>query len=341
MNEHSRVAEQEVGGLIARAGPRSTVPPEDVVAIKAAARDEWRELVREERRRRGLRIRGGMALAASVLLAVAVGWWWGTRSVPVVAPLVASVELLAGEVLSQGPDGGGEAVGLAVGGTLAAGATIETASWVGGAPARVALRLAGGQSVRMDANTRARLISDRRVELERGTLYLDSAATPSASGVEIVTVLGTVREIGTQFEVRLSEGDAAVRVRVRQGKVSLDAEGDSHLAADGEQLSLHKDGSVVRAEVESYGPEWDWGVATAPGIEIEGRSLSSFLEWVARETGRGVSYQDEALALAAAEIVLHGSTEGFTLEEALTTILTGSGLGHEIENGTILITEAR
>ena len=88
MSEHSRAEEQEVRDLIAGAGPRAVAPAEEVATIKVAARQEWREMVeRERRRRRGLRIRGGLALAASVLLALAVGWWWSGRTAPLAAPV--------------------------------------------------------------------------------------------------------------------------------------------------------------------------------------------------------------------------------------------------------------
>jgi hypothetical protein len=333
MSEQPRGEEQEVHDLIAGAGPRAAVPAEDVATIKAAARQEWREMVaRERRQRRGLRLRGGLALAASVLLALAIGWWWTTRTAPVAAPVVARVELVAGTVRTGG------AVELAVGGELMVGASVETAGWVDGTSARVALRLNGGQSLRLAADSRVRLISDRRFELERGTLYVDSDPGAAAGGVEVTTGLGTVRDIGTQFEVRLSEGDAALRVRVREGECTLEAAGDRHPAARGDQLSLLADGSVVRAEIETYGPEWEWVLETAPSIEIDGRSLDTVLSWIARETGRQVRYAEPSLAEASAtEIIVSGTADGLTPAQTLDVVVTGSALSYQIDNGTILI----
>ena len=139
MNEQQTAEEQEVRELIAGAGPRAAVPAEDVATIKAAAREEWREMVERERRlRRSWRLRGAAAVAAGVLLALAVGWWWTNGSGPMAAPVVASVELVAGSVRT------GEAVELQVGGELTAGTAVETAGWTGGPAAGAALRLAGG-----------------------------------------------------------------------------------------------------------------------------------------------------------------------------------------------------
>lgn len=338
MNEHQRVEEQEVRELIAGAGPRAAVPAEDVVTIKAAAREQWQRTVeRERRRRRGLRLRGGLALAASVLLAAVVGWWWSGRPTPSAPPIVASVELLSGAARVGAP-GGGEPVALAAGGELVAGSLVETGRWAEGPPVAAALRLAGGESLRLAADTSVRLVSARRFELRSGALYVDSGATAAAPGVEVLTVLGTVRDIGTQFEVRLSEGDAALRVRVREGECSLEAGGDRYLAGRGEQLSLLGDGSLARARVEPWAADWDWVLAAAPSIDIEGRSLDAVLAWVARETGRQVRFADPALAqAAAAEIVVRGSAAGFTPDQTLAAVVASSGLRHEIENGAILI----
>lgn len=334
MNQQQTAEEQRIRALIGGAGPRAGVPAEDVAKIKVAARQEWRELVERERRlRRRWRLRGAAAVAAGVVLALAVGWWWTTGSGPVAAPVVASVELIAGSVRT------GEAVDLQVGGDLSAGTAVVTSGWTGDQAAGAALRLAGGQSLRLAADTRVRLVSDRRFELEHGTLYVDSNPYAGAGGVEVVTALGTVRDIGTQFEVRLGEGAAAVRLRVREGEVALEAEGETYRAVRGEQLSLLGDGSIARAAVESYGPEWEWVMATAPGIEIEGLPLGSFLAWASREIGRELRYADPALAQAAAtEITVHGSIAGFTPAEALATVMAGSGVRHQVENGTILIT---
>lgn len=331
MSKHHRAEEQEVRDLIVGAGPRAAVPAEDIAAIKAAAREEWRGLVEGERRqRRGARLGAGLALAASVLLALAVGWWWTTRTAPVAAPVVASVELVAGSVRGGGAE-------LAVGGQLPAGVTVETGDRVDGPLAGTALRLAGGQSLRLAAGTRVRLASDRRFELDRGTLYVDSDPAASAGGVEVVTTLGIVRDIGTQFEVRVSEGDSTLRVRVREGEVALEAAGDSHRAIRGDQLSLLADGSIARAEIEPYGPEWDWVVATAPGLEFDGHPVGAVLSWYGRETGRAVRYADPALAAVADEAVLSGSSRGFTPAQTLETALRTSGLRHRLENGTILV----
>ncbi len=332
--------ERQVRELLAAAGPRPTVGSDDLAAIKAAARAEWLELVAAQRRlpeRRtpsSQRLRLGLALAASVMAALFLGWWWTKREAPGVMETVASVERVTGAVHVRG--GRPEAEAMRVGTRLPVGALLETSDRIGQPAARLALRLSGGSSLRLDSGTRVRLVSSERLELERGALYLDSGA--DGAPVEIDTPFGTVRDIGTQFEVRLSEGGEVVRLRVREGKVALEASRGSHAAAGGEELSLRRDGSLSRGTVPSHGTQWDWVLAAAPSFEIEGRSLAAFLEWVGRETGRRVRYESPALEASAATIRLHGTIAELTPEESVSVVLPGSGLAYRLEDGTLLVT---
>ncbi len=311
--------------------------------IKAAARVEWQKLVESRQKTRPvIRYLAPLALAASLILALAVGWWWMAQQTPVDSEPVATVELVSGEIRAAW-QAGGQGRGrpaLAVADTLVAGTEIATVGKAGGSTARMALRLRGGHSLRVDGDSRVRLLSTHRIELQRGAVYLDSGVERlTGSGVEVVTPLGIVREIGTQFEVRLqAQKDGGVRVRVREGSVSLREDGQSFSVASGEELTLRRDGSVARGSIEPYGPEWDWILAAAPSLDIEGLMLSAFLEWVSRETGWRVRYSNEELAGSAATIRLHGTIDGLAPHESLSVVLPGSGLGYRLESGSLLIT---
>lgn len=351
MTEHKRApnsgailsfnGEDQIRRLLESTGRRPAPPTEDLKTIRAAARLSWRQLVSAEQRQRR-RLGRSLALAATLLVAVGVAWWWVTSRAPSTPEVVATLELLKGEIRAVGrADPGAEAVlELAAGGGLPAGSTLETAPAEGGSPAQAALRLVGGQSLRLDSGTRIQLVSTSRLVLEQGTLYLDSSPAAGQSGsVEVVTDLGVVRDIGTQFEVRLGNGDdPALRVRVREGAVRLNDGSHSYSATSGEELTLHRDGSVARGTVALYGAEWEWVLAAAPGLDIEGLALGSFLDWVSRETGWRIGYADEGLAESAAAIRLHGTIQGLTPTEAVGAVLEGSGLDYRIEDGTLLIT---
>ncbi len=319
--------EEAVRELLESAGRRPAVPTEDLAAIKAAARAQWEEVVAVDRRRK-LRRSIPLALAASLLLVFAVRWWWMASQRPLVLEPIATVQLLRGEARAEG---GRE---LAVRETLVAGTTVTTAG-----EGLIALRLAGGESVRLDAGTRLRLVSGERLALETGAVYVDSGPAGRGS-LEVGTALGTVREIGTQFEVRI-EGEEELRVRVREGAVSLIRGAGADPVAAGEELRLRRDGSLSRGTVELQGPVWGWVLAAAPGLDVDGLMLSEYLGWVSRETGWRLRYEDEALAGLANGIRLRGNLEGMTPDESVSVVLPGSGLGYRAEGGTLLITRLK
>ena len=144
-----------------------------------------------------------------------------------------------------------------------------------------------------------------------------------------------MREIGTQFEVRVQP--SGLRVRVREGLVILEAEDEAHEVRDGEQLLIDIAGSVSRTEVSLFGQEWAWTESVLPMFEIEGRPARAFLEWTARERGLALRFADDALAETAATTILSGSVEGLTLKDALDVVLPTCQMAHRIEPGELVI----
>ncbi|HEX7185342.1 MAG TPA: FecR family protein [Thermoanaerobaculia bacterium] len=332
--------DEAVRELLESAGRRPAVPAEDLARIEAAARAQWQELVAagQKRRRAFRRTVVPLALAASLILAVAVRWGWKTEPPPEASGPIATVQLLKGAARMEGPPGQ-ERREVTAGDALAAGTVIATGG--GGSRGLLALRFLGGESVRLDAGTRVRLVSRTRLELEAGAVYVDSGKAAGGS-LEVGTSWGSVREVGTQFEVRVEGGeDPALRVRVREGAVSLLRGGGSDSVAAGGELRLHRDGRVSRGAVEPRGKAWDWVLAAAPSLDIEGLTLREYLDWVSRETAWRLRYEDDALAGLVAGIRLHGTIEGMAPDESLSIVLPGSGLGYRIEGGTLLVTRAR
>lgn len=337
-----RIEEEEeaVRRLLEMAGPRPPIPQEDLDAISAAARAVWREEVRKragavlESPRRPLRALA-LGLAAALALAVGLAGWWGSRS-DRVPPTVAWVEAVTGDVhlgAAANPVAAGESVPL--------GAAI----WSGGAGSegRASLRLAGGATVRLDAGTRLRFTSASALELERGALYVDTGSGPRRlAAIEVRTPLGTVRDVGTRFAVRLmAPGKEALLVRVRDGEVLTEHRGRAWRTPAGQELILRRDGTAERRGVATHGAEWDWVLRAAPGFDIEGRSLREFLDWVSHETGWRIRFADPGLADSAAKIVLHGGLGDLRPDRAPFAVLPGAGLAGELEDGTLVIHRLR
>jgi ferric-dicitrate binding protein FerR (iron transport regulator) len=148
------------------------------------------------------------------------------------------------------------------------------------------------------------------------------------------TPLATARDIGTRFEVRLL--DSGMRVRVRGGLVRLEHRGATYEATPGVELTATA-GILQRRVAALHGPEWDWTLRVSPPFALEGRTLGSFLQWVEREGGWRPRFADPALERSSSSIVLHGSVEGLTPEEALAVVLPTCGLRHRVDGDLIRI----
>jgi len=294
--------------LLRLAGRRESVPPERRARARTAIHDAWREHLRARSRRR----RVWLAAVVGAAAVLAVVWIAGPR------PVAPPVEAARVEVTQ----GGGP---RRVGDRLAVGDEIVTAG------DRLSLRLVSGASVRVDRESRVRLQSTHALELERGAVYAVSA--PGSTPLEVYTPQGVVREIGTRFEVRLAGG--GLRVRVREGLTVLAAASGRHEAGPGMEILSRGGAPPSMRPVAIAGAEWAWTLALAPAFPVEGHSLSDFLAWFAAETGRSVRFRDPALSAAAPRIVLHGSVDGLTPDEALDAVLPAAGIRHHLEGDAL------
>ena len=322
-NQHRRdiaqLSEDEVvAELIRLAGSRPTTTDYPVADLNRQAVARWEGVVDRRRRRRLFR---GLAVAA---LAVAATLGIGTVTLrllgPSPAPLsIGSVQTLVGDLTGDRR--------LAVGDSVPATAHLQT-----GSDGRAAIGLTSGVSIRLDRNTRIAVTSEHRIELERGAVYVDATAGDS---LEVATPFGSAVDIGTLFQVRLS--DSSLRVQVRDGRVEVRREAVAHLVEAGAQLILARDGSSETLPIEPWGETWGWILDASPAFELEGSTLEPFLIWLHRETGWQIRF-DGADRGTFGSIVLHGSLEGVSPVSAPDLVLPGCGLTHRFEAGTLVIT---
>jgi ferric-dicitrate binding protein FerR (iron transport regulator) len=307
--------EDATARLLRTAGPRPGIPAERAARVRSAVYLQWKSSARRRTVRRGM-------WAGAALLAMAAGFVLGVRlnrpREDFVAPVretVATIERVEGEA------------------RLAPENNVRTGEWVEtGATTRVALRLSDRTSVRLDTDSRARLLSSTVIELAFGALYLDTSG--DSKGLEVRTPLGTVHDIGTQFEIRLR--DASLRLRVRTGVAEVRRGDQSIPARSGTEVTLTGAGAVSRG-VSTHGPEWEWASNLAPSFPIEGRPLAAFIEYLSREHGWTLRYADAELARDSRSIILHGSVDGLQPRDALAVALATSGLFHRLRDGQLLI----
>jgi ferric-dicitrate binding protein FerR (iron transport regulator) len=143
-------------------------------------------------------------------------------------------------------------------------------------------------------------------------------------------------DVGTQFEVRLT--DASLRVRVRTGLVELRGRARTTAVRGGAEVevTVSSDTAVAR-RVPPFGPEWRWVAELAPAFDIEGRPLAAFLEHISREEGWTLRYEDAQIAGDARRIALHGSVNGLRHEDAVAVAVRTSGLAHRLRDGELLV----
>ena len=320
--------DRDIERVLKSAGLREKPPADVERAVREQLRGQWRDVV-AERSRRG-RQRVAYALAAGVVAAVVGVWAIAPRFAD--SPVaVASVALASGDLrvtsgwLDRWHD-------VSTGQALLEGQTLET-----GPDGRGALALPGGISARVARGSRLIVAARDRLELARGTIYVDSGPVPTpAAPLAVVTPSGTVRHVGTQYEVRLLP--AGVRVRVRDGTIEWRSSGGTlERSGAGEQLTISNDGRVERTSVPGYGAAWDWTLEAAPSIDIEGMPLSRFLAWAARETGRGIAYATPEVEREAAGIVVHGSITGLTPPEALDAVLATTNVQARVSGGSLVV----
>jgi ferric-dicitrate binding protein FerR (iron transport regulator) len=321
----------EVAELIRAAGSRPCPDADRAVRVRAAVEREWRA---QTRARRQWRWAGGgvalLAAGAAVFLAVRQHSTVAPPAMPTAPTPIARVAAAYGAVTME--VAGGRAVVAAVGQPIAAGANIRT-----NGTSRATVTLTDGGELRIDANTVATLVDARTIQLERGGIYLDSGSSTPGS-VTVRTASGTVRDIGTRFEVRA--GDIDLRVRVRDGAVQLERPGRIDRAPKGTELVARADGTVSTRSVDPFAADWAWTTAAAPPFIVENATLEAFLQWAAREGGWTIEWSG-ALRQRARTTILHGAIDGMTPAEALDVVLPTCGLSSQFAHGRLRLRPVR
>jgi ferric-dicitrate binding protein FerR (iron transport regulator) len=319
--------EVDIESVLKAAGPREKPPADIEQALRESLRQEWRAIVAE---RQGRRRRTALALAAGVT-AAAVAVWLVAPDLGAPAQAIGTVALADGQLrVKSGRLGRWQ--------QASGGQPVETGQVLATGPVgRGALALAGGISARLDHATEVRVAAADRLVIDRGAIYVDAGADSSAAApLEIVTPAGSVRHLGTQYEVRVQDG--GVRLRVREGRVQLDVSSGRTMGEAGEQLTIAPGGGVERSRVPPFGEDWNWAAAVAPAIELEGMLLSEFLGWAARELGCRVEFATAEVAEQAQAVILHGSATGLAPAQALETVFATTRMQAVVRDGRILVT---
>jgi len=319
--------------LVSLGGARPELPDERARRLRAFFQESLERELRVRARRRAVQWVMSFATAAvAVVLLIRADALWKPTGARNQREPVAELIKVTGSVTRSGQPARAEAEPIRFGEPIRAGDLVRT-----GATGRAALALTDGSSVRLDHDSSLRIDSDNRLVLDRGAVYVDShrPQLAAATGIEVRTPVGVVREIGTQFETRLHEG--RLRVRVRTGAVVVEDPSGSYSGEASDELLIEPDGRMARRTIPSYDPDWNWVVEVAPALRLEGTDLSGFLDWFAREAGVSVHYSDTATAEQLRGVRIHGPLDFETPFEALPVVLAASDVDYEVRDGVLLI----
>ena len=313
--ENERLLEQ----LFAHAKPRPQPPASDTEEIRRAVLDEWEAVTG----RRAWRRRSAFAAAAAaVIAAVSLYVGSGGGGSGVSPPLVARVEQVQGVVTA------------ANGARLPAGSGITAGTELATGDGEISLRLASGGSLRIAPGSRVVLPSGDDAELLAGMLYFDSEEQRS-TGFAVTTDLATIRDVGTQFLVRL-DGEQ-LDVGVRDGRVTVTRDAVSDEAGAGERLIATRTADELRRDsIATFGADWEWTERLAPPFPIDGRTLGEFLSWFEAQTGRTVVFADPAAEGTLRAAVLRGSIDLPPLQK-LSAVLALNDMTYELEGERVVI----
>jgi FecR protein len=317
----------EIGQLVKLAGRRQMPEPSRMSAARAAAHAEWARCVQ-----RGRRTFAWWALASAAVLVIALGLaTWRTVPEPAASTsqeAVATLQTTTVPIVVTAGDGRRATVGP--GDRLHVGDRIETSD-----RNRAAISFDDGVSARLDLATTAIFDATDRLRLERGAVYVETGEASRGSGLRVETPFGSVRHLGTQFEVRLL--DRSLRVRVREGTVAVE-HGDARWTSRAREQLLFVPGQApLRQAIATSGTDWSWVSELPRPFHLEGATVPRFLDWVSREQGLRWEYGDSVTRDRVETIVLHGSVERLTPSEALEAVLPTCGLTSRLDRDRLIV----
>jgi ferric-dicitrate binding protein FerR (iron transport regulator) len=331
MHDDSTPAGQDDGTLarlLSVTGTRDRPSDRAVEEVRAAVEAEWKKSVAARRQRRQYT---NWAAAAGVAVAAVALWMARPLYLPASGP-VASLARVVGDV--QIDAGDGRWIPIATGGVVTANAVIRT-----GDGGRAAIGMKDGVVLRLDSGTQLAFNDPHEASLSHGAVYVDSGSDAGAPAADFVlmTAIGSVRHLGTQYEARLA--DRELRVSVREGRVDVDTARGPVLGGAGELLTI-SDRGATRSRLAPTASHWNWVNEVTPPFSIEGRSVDDFLTWAGRETGRKVVYSSPAAESQARSVTLRGTVEGLAPDLAVNAVLATTSLRPVLEDEQIRIDAA-
>lgn len=314
-----------IASLLWQAGSRPEPPRHIASQVRAAAESGWAKTMVQRRPSRRYWLAAAASAAVFTVLVLTLILHRAA------APEDAGVFLAARGAVNITPEPSGPATG---GKPLHAGSRIHTEH--GG----LVLLANGRMSIRIGPDSDLTLESAKQIRLLRGRMYLDSGTTSGEHQLlTVMTSLGSIEHLGTQYQVRVDHH--ILSLLVREGQVRLTTQDTVQQVDAHESAEVGDTGHVQIRPIPDYGSIWAWTSELHPDFAIEGRTLAEFLEWFTHETGQRVDFGSAAAKAAAASIRLSGSVTGLSPQAALAAVLASTQFMIESSDAGVLRLKVR
>lgn len=311
--------DNKVEQILKGAGRRTPIPDDVRGRLESSFRAE---LGKSQRQQRNTRFTAIGALAASVF----VGFFLLLNSpTSVDRETVANVLFDKGEVNWSFDSDTGP---LRKGNVIAKGDVIRTtegSASISPEGSMINIRLAAGTEIVFESN--------ETVRLNHGSIYVD--ADPEAPHFPMVILANglSVEHIGTQYLV--SRQGMTIEIAVREGEVEIE-NGLDTIRSQSEnglgEVVMFQDGDLKEQSVVStFDSRWAWASELAPALETDNLEISEFLEWVSRQSGYEIVYENVEIE---EDHYIRGSIDTTNVFESLEVAITSSPF-------TAIVDEAR
>jgi ferric-dicitrate binding protein FerR (iron transport regulator) len=334
-NPRQRDGSEDALASVIRLAGRRPVPSEAARArVYASVRAAWEEGIASQanasRRRPRPSVWWLAAAAALSAIVVALGVLRGPSEVS--AAPIASVQGVRGNLWIAQANGLSWRL-VAADDRIRAGDSLRT-----DAGGRAVVDLPDDVSLRIAGDTQLVVRAADRIAIDHGTLYVDSGAERRAeAAVHVVTPVGEVWDVGTQFEVRADA--ASLRIRVREGEVHFEGGDRALQSGAGEEVTIPARGEAVRARISPTDSAWAW-VSDLAALQSGDYPAATLLQWISRETGRELRFDDPATEARAHSLLVHGA-QGLSPLETVHVIVATTDLACDIEDSAIVVHSAR
>ncbi|NIB40746.1 hypothetical protein HBA55_14185 [Pseudomaricurvus alkylphenolicus] len=175
--------------------------------------------------------------------------------------------------------------------------------------------------IRLDHDTSVVVDSQRQLRLDQGRIYVDSPG--ESESLEVITALGAITDVGTQFSVAIAADTLTVAVREGLVQVALPKDDLLMEAAEGQGGLISVRGSQVvdQSPLPSTDQSWQWIQLATKEFDLSSSNLHDFLVWASREAGLELHFTNDAVRMAASHTRLHGDIRGLSAMDAVSVVL--------------------